>query len=654
MKVLLAAAHQISFGEPHSLYNCLGVLTLSACLKERGLSCEVVDLYDYNRLAEKKCEATLDEIARKIAAQIPQNPPKGPDSPDSNLCILGFSAMTSNLPLALEVTRRVKELAPHVWIALGGPGASFSASEVLANFSWVDSVFRGEAERSFPEFVERYREKKSAGQEGLIYDDFFIEGMVYRKGGQVVDGGWPEGLQNLDELPFPDYNFGAKGYGLGPPSEYGDYNGISVEVGRGCPFGCIFCSTSRYFKRKYRLKSAARVVDEVMEIERHLGKRRIIFNHDLLTLRRGFVEELCGEILRRVPGLVWKCHARLDTLDNELLDMMAKAGCNEIFLGLEGATEKMQRAVGKNLDVSRFGVPVEWAREGKILFSLSFIVGFEEEGEDDLEAMFQYAVWAKFVAGERVRVKIHTLAPLTGSPLFEKWRGGLAYDEVESRGTTDIPQGWRGLREEIRRHEDIFSIYFHYPFGGALRERAARAELMGRMIDSYLPLTFRLIYLWLGDGAGRALVGLLQKMGALKAKGGATARGQYRKERDFAERGVEALAGLFRGDPVRRAMVESLGRFEIISRELWNQKGRRGYEIIEGPYNPLQIIAASDPREGEANKELAEIAEGSKTEKKFRQAGPLLVAWDKKTRQLTCRPLPGEAARLMALLEKSG
>ncbi|MES0489126.1 MAG: radical SAM protein [Leptospirales bacterium] len=613
MKTLLIATHQISFSQPQSLYNCLGVLTLAACLKKRNLNCEVLDLFEYNDLYNRDCSEVLDSIAQKIIAAKPD--------------ILGFSAMINNLPIALELAARVKKIRPDVFTVFGGPGAAFCAKEVLLNFKQVDVIFRGEADVVFPGYIENLANNNNSNNS--------VPGLIFRNGAEIVDNGWPEPIANLDELPVPDYHFDSESYKSQTTKQFGDYNGVSIEVGRGCPYTCTFCSTSEYFKRKYRLKTVDRIIEEILLIHRRLGRARIIFNHDLLTLKRKFVFELCEQIEARVPGLIWKCHARLDTLDSEMLTKMNEAGCNEIFLGLENATEKMQKIVKKKLDLDKFDVPLESAASLDMKFSLSFIVGFPEEEEEDIRAIFAYSLKAKQMCREKVQIKIHTLAPLVGSALYEQWKDRLVYDAYGSISTTDIPHSWSSLRNTIQGHPEIFSIYFHLDIGQSRRINSSKYGYLGLIIEKLMIYSMSLAHEWLGDSIAEIFVNNIDEI--ILPQAASAKDSEYHA---LAQSVRKLLTKALQYDSVAQSMYDAVAQYEIAVLDIMSNRTNGYMKVIEVYYDPEELIERI--HKWQTMKQVAENLN------KRDEPLCLMILWDDKENKLKRTEISPDFAHLVS------
>ncbi|TET07776.1 MAG: hypothetical protein E3J86_12220, partial [Candidatus Thorarchaeota archaeon] len=194
LKVTLIATHQISMESEVPLFRCLGILALSAALKRKYIDVDVLDLSRFNIGVASDYDAIIEDVSDTISSSDPE--------------ILGLSTMSNNIVIALEICRRVKNKHPEIVTILGGPGASFSASGIIASFDQVDFIVRGEADSIFPELIEQIQNRKALKS---------INGVVYRDGDKIVDSGWPEPIADLDSIPIPDYEICGEGDALDEP-----------------------------------------------------------------------------------------------------------------------------------------------------------------------------------------------------------------------------------------------------------------------------------------------------------------------------------------------------------------------------------------------------------------------------------------------------
>lgn len=439
MKVVLAAAFQINDRGAIPLYGGLGPIALAAAVKQRNYDCHVVDLVRYGYCSHTDIKKTLEEAASLI---IDQNPD-----------IVGISNTTDSLIFSLEIAKTIKKQNPATCIVLGGPGVSYCAVELLENFAQIDYIIRGEADYAFPDFIDAHAGKGAISA---------IKGVVYRSGGTIQDLGWPDPVENLDDLPIPAYEFCEDG---GELTAYFDKEvGFNIEAGRGCPYNCTFCSTSNFFQRKFRVKSVGRVLEEIEYAGEILNGKRIRLTHDLLTHKHDYLESLCEGIASRYPLQTWGCDARLDTVHPELIQKMAKSGCRYIFLGIEAGTPKMQKKIGKRLNLERLDETMVALKENNVASTIALIMGFPGEEKGDIAGLFDVILKTKSIAMEKTWALLQPLTPQPGSRLFDEEKETLVFDEAFHHVKTFVAGREPGLQKIIRRYPQIFTRFFSFQF----------------------------------------------------------------------------------------------------------------------------------------------------------------------------------------------
>jgi radical SAM superfamily enzyme YgiQ (UPF0313 family) len=185
-------------------------------------------------------------------------------------------------------------------------------------FPFIDIVVRGEAEQTLPELVDTLAGHGSCAG---------IPGLTFRQNGEqdgrIVRN--PDGsvILDLDSLPFPAFH-------LFPDVRFCRH--FPLELGRGCPFACTFCSTNDFFRRRFRLKSPAHMIAEMRRVKQTYGINSFELVHDMFTVDRKRVVEFCEALLQSEEKFHWGCSARTDCVDEELISLMAQAGCRGIFL----------------------------------------------------------------------------------------------------------------------------------------------------------------------------------------------------------------------------------------------------------------------------------------------------------------------------------
>lgn len=410
----------------------LGVLSLAGVLERMGRRPAVVDL-DALYAAWRRARRGSGGFARHAGGHLAR---LGAE-------IYGLSTICSSYPLTLRIASALREARPGCRIVLGGPQATAVAEETLAAFPAVDAVARGEGEAVLPALVEAIASSR---------DLCAVPGVSARSGDAVASAPDAPPIENLDSMPLPAYHLHL---GL----ERG--RTLPLEVGRGCPFSCSFCSTSRFFGRRFRMRAPSRIVEDMLTLRRDWGTRSFDLVHDNFTVERGRVVAFCDALLQARARFTWACSARADTLDDDLLDLMRRAGCSGLFLGVESGSPAVQRAMCKCLDLAAARDRLRHLVRRRMTSTVSFIAGFPEERPEDLRETVSL-----FVESMRTRFlepQMGLLSPLAGTPLQRRHRGELVLDGSFSDMVFQGVEQDRADRELIERHPDLFSSFYGVP-----------------------------------------------------------------------------------------------------------------------------------------------------------------------------------------------
>ena len=195
--------------------------------------------------------------------------------------------------------------------------------------------------------------------------------------------------------------------------------------------------------------------------------------HDMFTVDRKRVVAFCEAMIASGEGFTWSVSARTDCIDEELLELMARAGCKGVFYGVEVGSEKMQKIIDKQLDIQRAHEIIDATERMGIHSTVSLISGFPEETWDDVRQTF--AVYMHAARCPRAHPQLNLLAPLAETPLYSKHQKDIVLEELCSdmshqarvQNDTDL--------ELIRAYPEIFPNFYVIPT--PYLERAALLEL---------------------------------------------------------------------------------------------------------------------------------------------------------------------------------
>jgi len=386
--------------------NVLGSLQLATILDQNGISCEIVPFYQIGELT------TLAAFLDSAMAAIEKHHPK----------IVSFYTRCDTYHIMLKLAERIKSLWPEVYTVMGGPQADITAEDTIRQIPYVDFICCGEGETTIvPLFSSLLK-----GQ-----PDTSVAGLVYRENGQVIKNPRPELVKDLDSIPMIDYSFFH--YVERPHTI--ERAAFPIDVGRGCPFGCTYCSTKSFWGRKFRLKSPERIVAEIKQIHDTFGVTNFNFNHDMFTMNRKAVIKTCALMKELDFPLRWHCSARLDCIDPELLDIMTDSGMSSIYIGIETGSPRMQKLVNKNLDLTNAVPIMSYLKGHDCKTTASFIYGFPEETEEDLSQTMRLI--ADLLKLKSVLVQTHLCAFFVGTELSRRYLSEMTKTEQISDATGD-------------------------------------------------------------------------------------------------------------------------------------------------------------------------------------------------------------------------
>ena len=307
------------------------------------------------------------EFIREITGRILEIAPK---------CV-SFYTLWSYYHIMLRVAAEIKKANPSIIVVFAGPHASTCAEATMQAMPFVDYVCSGEGENTVVPFFRALLREENA-------DLSQIPGLYYRQGETILCNTDRAPVCNLNALPYWDERLYPDAYDESDEMRRSPDYFMPIDVGRGCPFSCTFCSASRFWKRLYRLKSPERIVDEIQYYMEKFGITSFWFTHDAFTVNKKLVADVCNYILEKNLNIRWRCSSRVDCLSEDLILLMKKAGLVGIELGIETGSPRMQKLVNKNLDLQNAEKTISFLLSNDITVYLFFMYGFPEETEEDL------------------------------------------------------------------------------------------------------------------------------------------------------------------------------------------------------------------------------------------------------------------------------
>lgn len=432
----------------------LGMLSLATIIsQESSYNVEIIDFqheFSVNEYVAK--QSFMEELQQQFDRVMSTQP---------NLVC--FYTMCSNYHLSIALAKKIKEESQETKIIFGGPQATLTAEETMKVIPWIDGVGIGEGETSILPIIE-----------AVLTDNYSdkVKGLVYRQGNEIINTGMPDLINNLDDLPFIDYSF----------INMKMMKKVDIDAGRGCPFGCTFCSTKSFWNRKFRLKSPERIVREIQMLKEDYGINHFSLTHDLFTANKKKVMQFCKLLDENNLDITWGCSSRADTLDEEMIKVMSASGCERIFLGVESGSPRMQKIINKNLKLEKLLDTVRNLKLNNIEFVLSFIYGFPEETVEDVNMTLELI--DKLFRASLINfnsVQLHELSYFPGTELLQRYGKELKASQHTNAtmfNETKIPEY---LSSIIHNNPTIFPH---------LLERPSELKKVTASLDKYMILIY--------------------------------------------------------------------------------------------------------------------------------------------------------------------
>ncbi|MFC1760946.1 B12-binding domain-containing radical SAM protein [Planctomycetota bacterium] len=293
--------------------------------------------------------------------------------------LIGFTTVTTTINMAAILAKEIKKRCPEIPICVGGPHATMVPEETLTEFGMFDFLVRGEGEVAIPTVLQYLGEGREDYSE--------IQGVI-TQGKKDLSSCL---VADLESLPFPAWEeFDLTRYpGV---DQHRTRRELPIITARGCPYDCCFCCRQPGM-RKVRYRSVDSVLNEIARNVEEFGAETMVFADETFTIKKDFAVAICEGILARGLHRMmrWSCSTRVDAADQELFDLMRRAGCYDMFFGFESGDDRLLEIAGKRITIAQMRSAVQMAKQTDIAVHGCFILGLPGETEDTIEKSWKLA-----------------------------------------------------------------------------------------------------------------------------------------------------------------------------------------------------------------------------------------------------------------------
>ena len=424
----------------------LGIAALAAYLREHNFGVGALD-----------CVAlglSHDEIIEIIKSRKPKS--------------VAISATTYALPAATTLIERLRKEFPDLLMVLGGSHANVAGMDAAKNIPDTDIIsYHPEGETVALEIVKEFS-KLNYNRKAFI-ENFEklnkINGIIFRYEGKIIKTPPGKIIEDLDFLPFPARDLFPLEKYIPLPNQYKRLPLTNMVVIRGCPYVCTFCDQAA---TRARRRSPQKAIDEIKHCVENYGIKEISFWDDTMSYHKKWMREFCNLLIEEKLDVIWSCYAAINTVNKEILELMAKAGCWNIFYGYETGVESLAKNIKtdrKNKSMDYMIQVTKWTKEAGIEIRGSFIIALPGETPELAEQTIRDAIkldpdYAQF----------SVTTPYPGTALYDEIKKGKwgkliteDYSEYQGWNVVFLPEGYKSPQQVIEMSKKAFRSFYLRP-----------------------------------------------------------------------------------------------------------------------------------------------------------------------------------------------
>ncbi|HEX6279223.1 MAG TPA: radical SAM protein [Pyrinomonadaceae bacterium] len=361
---------------------------------------------------------------------------------DQNVGLVGIGSMTRMIARAYLVADALREAG--IPVVMGGPHVTECPDEALGKDGGprhADAVALGEADATWPLIVA----DAARGELKEVYQP-----ELDAKGNDIKPS-----LQPYPHIPWETLDL--EQFSLVPKflrplmsrmgEGWGKFFVVPIETGRGCPYGCEFCTVTGFFGDSIRFRTNESVVEELLRLKARAKKEKgqiaVFFIDDNLAINKKRLKGLLREMIAAGATLPWVAQISANLLaDEELVDLIAEAGGKWIFIGMESIDPANMADVNKQFSKpANYQAVLDGLARRNIYAITSFIFGMDNDTPgvsgrtvDEIES------WAPGlpVFGQ--------LTPFPATPLYER---------LEKAGRLQRPKHWLEFAPFVMAHDPL-------------------------------------------------------------------------------------------------------------------------------------------------------------------------------------------------------
>lgn len=355
MRILLVNPPHPSIGSgiPFEHLPPLGLLSIGGPLIDAGHEVKLLDA--------ELGPMSVDQIVRQVATYAP------------DAVLISHSGSTSGHPIISRITRLIRRLLAKTWIIYGGVFPTYHWREILTDEPQINIIVRGEGEATIVQLIEALEANRPLQ---------FVLGIAFWEYGRALATPPAPLIKNLDTcrigwelIDFRKYTY------------WGDRRAVVAQFSRGCPNRCNYCGQQGFWTQ-WRHRDPRQFAAELARLYRNHGVEVINFADENPTASRDAWREFLEALIAENVPLILVGSTRADDIirDADILHLYKKAGVVRFLLDIEKNNADTLRKIHKDESITKNRQAIELLRQHDIISMASYLVGFEEENDNDYKS----------------------------------------------------------------------------------------------------------------------------------------------------------------------------------------------------------------------------------------------------------------------------
>lgn len=289
---------------------------------------------------------------------------------------IGICCFTPHYPHFVKTLKHIRVFYQKPIIA-GGPHFHILEEALKSMKSLpLDLCIIGEGEKSFQEVIRRI---ESSG------DFSGIDGTISKIDNKIVVGKSRKPIENLDEIRFPAWHL----------LELKNYKSLimPIHTSRGCPYNCIYCYSGKIWGSKVRFRSPENVVDEMRTLSKNYSYSGFFISDDTFVLNSKRIKKF-ADLLEK-ENFQFICNGRINLMTDEIFKNLKRAGCIEVFYGIESAVQRILNNLKKNQLSDKIEEVIKKTREYGMKPSGYYMLSLPGESYEDMKTTINFANYLK-------------------------------------------------------------------------------------------------------------------------------------------------------------------------------------------------------------------------------------------------------------------